>query len=153
MSPQTLGIIESIKQLKARYFRALDTKDWPLMKTCLASKCIARYDGGKYSFEGCDNIVRFFRSYMDDPQRIFLHQGHHPEITLISDNEARGIWYLQDTVIDLNKQTTLRGAGFYHDEYLLINNSWYISGTGYERTFEEIEERQRITITYNRFAR
>lgn len=149
----TLEVIESIKQLKARYFRALDTKDWPLMKTCLASQCIAKYDGGKYSFEGRENIARFFSSYMDDPNLIFMHQGHHPEITIINSTKAKGIWYLQDMVINLNNQTTLQGAGFYHDEYILEDDIWYISATGYERTFEEISERKNITTTFNRFTR
>ena len=134
--------IESIKQLKARYFRALDSKDWELMKSCLAENCVAKYDGGKYSFEGREGIVECFSSYMDDPKLIFLHQGHHPEITILNESEATGIWYLQDIVISLENNTTLRGAGFYHDKYIKINNNWLISSTGYERTFEEIEERK-----------
>ena len=143
--------IEMIKQLKARYFRALDSKDWTLMKTCLAEHCTAKYDGGKYSFEGREGIVQFFSSYMNDPQLIFMHHGHHPEINIINKNEASGIWYLQDIVINLENNTTLRGAGFYHDEYIKQNDQWLINSTGYERTFEEIEERKHTTISFNRF--
>ncbi len=146
-----LQTIETIKQLKARYFRALDSKDWGLMKTCLAEHCIAKYDGGKYTFEGRDGIVDFFSSYMDDPKLIFMHHGHHPEITIINENEASGIWYLQDIVISLENNTTLRGAGFYHDKYIKLGDAWLINATGYERTFEEIEERKNTTISFNRF--
>ena len=148
---ESFTAIEAIKQLKARYFRALDSKEWDLMKTCLADECIAKYDGGKYSFEGRDGIVEFFSSYMDDPKLIFMHQGHHPEIELISESEATGIWYLQDIVINLNNNTTLRGAGFYHDKYIKIEDKWHIIETGYERTFEEIEERKHTTMSFNRF--
>jgi len=146
-----LQTIETIKQLKARYFRALDSKDWPLMKTCLTEHCTAEYDGGKYSFEGRDGIIEFFSSYMDDPQLIFMHQGHHPEINITSESEATGIWYLQDIVISLENNTTLRGAGFYHDQYRKIDDEWLICATGYERTFEEIEERTNTTISFNLF--
>ena len=146
-----LQTIEIIKQLKSRYFRALDSKDWGLMKTCLSEHCTAQYDGGKYSFEGREGIVQFFSSYMDDPKLIFMHHGHHPEINIINETQATGIWYLQDIVISLENNTTLRGAGFYHDEYIQVDGEWLINVTGYERTFEEIEERKNTTISFNRF--
>lgn len=147
-----LHSIEAIKQLKARYFRALDCKQWSLMQDCLAAHCTARYDGGKYSFSGRDEIVGFFRTFMDDPQLIFMHQGHHPEITVIDDNNAEGIWYLQDKVINLHNNTILNGAGFYHDRYVRVDGQWLISETGYQRTFEETEQRDLIHLGYNRFA-
>lgn len=143
--------IEAIKQLKSRYFRALDSKDWDLMKSCLSPDCIARYDGGKYSFNGREHIVQFFSSYMGNPKLIFMHHGHHPEITVTDKSNATGIWYLQDVVINLENNTTLRGAGFYHDTYVCIEQQWLISETGYERTFEEIEERHNIKMNFNRF--
>ena len=145
--------LEAIKRLKHTYFRALDTKDWALMRTCLSEECIARYDGGKYSFDGRENIVGFLGQYMDPPTMITLHQAHHPEIDIISADKATGIWYLQDMVIDLKNNTTLRGAGFYHDEYIKRDGHWQISITGYERTFEEIEKRSdAIKLNHNRFA-
>lgn len=143
--------IELIKQLKARYFRALDSKLWPLMAECLTEDCVAKYDGGKYSFNGREQIVSFFSQYMGNPQLIFMHQGHHPEITIESTTSATGIWYLQDTVINLDNQTTLRGAGFYHDRYSKINGQWQIQETGYERTFEETQPRGDTTLNFNRF--
>lgn len=147
-----LQAIEQIKQLKARYFRALDSKDWPLMQTCLAPQCTASYDNGKYRFTGREQIVAFFQSFMADPQLIFMHHGHHPEITVIDNSNASGIWYLQDMVINLHKNTTLHGAGFYHDRYVCVDGQWLISETGYQRTFEEIHLRTDVRLRYNRFA-
>lgn len=147
-----LQAIEQIRQLKARYFRALDSKEWALMESCLAEDCIACYDGGKYSFSGREQIVTFFRSWMDDPQLIFMHHGHHPEITVTNADNATGIWYLQDKVINLHKQTTLHGAGFYHDRYVKVNHQWFIAETGYQRTFEEIHPRTDVSLRYNRFT-
>lgn len=151
---QNLEQYELIKRVKYRYFRALDTNDWALMKECLSDDCIAKYDGGKYSFEGRAKIIDFFNTYMGRSTLITLHQAHHPEIELISENEASGIWYLQDLVIDLESNTTLRGAGFYHDEYQNIDGKWLIKATGYERTYEEIEPRSdEMRVTNNMFMR
>jgi hypothetical protein len=37
----------------------------------------------------------------------------------------------------------LHGAGFYFDEYVKVGGRWLIKTTGYERTFEQIEVRDR----------
>ena len=146
--------IELIKRLKYKYMRALDLKDWDELAECLAEDAASNYDSGKYSFEGKKNIVDFLKKYMDRPTQITQHHAHHPEIDLTSDTSAKGIWYLQDIVIDLDSNTTLRGAGFYHDEYERINGQWKIKLTGYIRTYEEIEERNdKIKLTTNFFSR
>jgi hypothetical protein len=46
-----------------------------------------------------------------------MHHGHTPEIEIVDDNNATGIWYLNDLVIDLKSNTQLSGAAIYHDEY------------------------------------
>ncbi len=146
--------LEKIKQLKYRYFRALDTNNWELMRECLTEDCCARYDSGKYSFDGRDNIITFLDEGMSSPQMITLHQAHHPEIDIIDDNNATGTWYLQDMVISTEYNFTLRGAGFYHDKYRKVDGEWKISTTGYDRTFEEVEERSdKMQITNNMFTR
>lgn len=150
---QALLELEAIKRLKAKYFRVLDTKDWAQMRECLHKDCVARYDGGKYSFDGCDRIIAFFSQYLDAPTKITLHQAHHAEIDLIDETRATGIWYLQDMVIDMDNNTTLRGAGFYSDEYVKVDGKWQIKVTGYERTFEEVEQRSAaVKLTHNMFA-
>ena len=50
---------------------------------------------------------------------------------------------LADRVIDSapGHEVTIRGAGFYRDEYRKRDDGWKISHTGYVRTFAEIESR------------
>ena len=152
MSNDTLEI-EAIKQLKYRYFRALDSKNWTLMGECLTNDATAHYDSGKYSFDGKEKILSFFREFMDSPSKIPQHHGHHPEITITSQTTAEGVWYLQDFFIDLDAGTTLRGAGFYSDQYVKIDGQWKIKSTGYERTYEEIEQRSpNVKITRSMYA-
>lgn len=147
---EKLIVLEDLKKLKYRYFRAVDLNDWDLLKTCMTEDCVARYDGGKYSCDGIDDLLKFLSS-MNGPHLLSTHQGHHPEIEIESADTAKGVWYLQDMVINVNDNTTLRGAGFYEDHYVKQNGAWKIKYTGYERTYEEIEQRddKRMKITFN----
>ena len=93
--------IEAIKQLKARYQRAVDTKDWELMRSVLAEDAVSVYNSGKHSYEGRENIVAF----LSDPKGlgntdiVSMHHAHTPEIEITSDTTAIGTWYLEDFVI------------------------------------------------------
>jgi hypothetical protein len=131
--------IEHIKQLKARYFRSLDTNNWELFADTLTEDCVARYSGGEYSFEGRDSIVGFMATNMSGDKFLSMHNGHHPEIELTGASTADGIWYLEDTVIMLEAGTRLYGTGIYTDKYVKIDNQWKISETSYERIFECVE--------------
>ncbi|HXC51129.1 MAG TPA: nuclear transport factor 2 family protein [Candidatus Limnocylindrales bacterium] len=133
--------LEAIRQLKYRYFRALDCKDWDALASTLAEDATTSYDNGRYAFEGRAAILEFLRGALGSPNMISMHHGHHPEIELTGDSSARGTWYLEDMVIFREANTVLRGAAFYSDEYVRIDGEWKIRSTGYERTFEEIELR------------
>jgi hypothetical protein len=139
MSP--LEEIESIKKLKYKYFRCLDSKRWAELAECFAPDATSSYDGGKYSFQGRAQILGFLEAALGRPTMITLHQGHHPEIELTSPTTATGTWYLEDQVIDAKRNTTLRGAAFYHDEYVKLDGAWKLQSTGYVRTFEEVQDR------------
>jgi len=145
--------IELIKRLKYKYMRALDTNNWEELRDCFSEDAVSNYDSGKYSFEGRENIIAFLKQFMDRPTQVTQHHAHHPEIDITSDTTAKGIWCLQDFVIDLDANITLRGAGIYHDEYEKVDGEWKIKLTGYNRIYEEIEERSdRVKLTKNMFA-
>ncbi len=137
-----LAAIEAIKQLKYRYFRFLDSKKWDEMAACFTSDARSWYDSGKYSFEGVDAIMAFLRDSLSDPDVISLHQGHHPEISIIDADRATGYWYLEDRIFFTKQKMMLWGAAFYEDEYRLVGGDWKIASTGYHRTFEEIQSRE-----------
>jgi hypothetical protein len=133
--------IEAIKQLKYRYFRCLDSKRWAELAECFAPDATSSYDSGKYSFQGRDQILGFLEGALGQPSTITMHHGHHPEISLTSPTTATGTWYLEDQVIDAKRNTMLRGAAFYHDEYVKLGGAWKLQSTGYVRTFEEVQNR------------
>ncbi len=148
--------IEAIKRLKYKYFRCLDTKRWDEMRECFTEDATSAYSSGKYSFQGREQILKFLIDAMDRPTVLSAHHGHHPEIELTSATTAVGVWALSDTFIDLHAGVTVRGAAYYRDDYVKVNGQWKIKATGYERTFEEVENRADIPslqITENRFTK
>ncbi len=137
-----LAEIEAIKQLKYKYFRCLDSKNWDEMAECFTPDARSWYDSGKYSFDGAESIMKFLRDSLSDPNIISLHHGHHPEIELTGRATAKGIWYLEDRLYFTTQKLMLWGAAFYEDEYAKVDDRWRIKSTGYHRTFEEIQPRE-----------
>jgi len=146
-----LDEIEAIKQVKYRYFRALDCKQWEALGETLSEDATTAYDSGKYSFQGRTAILGFLRDALGSRRVISLHHGHHPEIELTGESTARGTWYLEDTVFFLDANLVLHGAGFYNDEYVKIADAWKIRSTGYERTFEYMETLEKPLEMRTRF--
>jgi hypothetical protein len=146
--------IEAIKRLKYRYLRCLDQKRWAELATCFTPEAKSSYGDGKYAFDGRDAIMRFLESSM--PRTMLTsHRVHHPEIELTSATTATGVWALDDVVIETRGGFTVRGAGFYRDEYIKVDGEWKICATGYERIYEEVESRKdrpSLRLTANMFA-
>ncbi len=143
---ETIAAIEEIKQLKYRYLRCLDTKDWEGLSETLSPDAASWYDSGKYSYDGREAILAFLKESLGDSRIVSRHQGHHPEIELTGDSTARGHWYLEDMVIFGNMGdgggTELTGAAFYEDEYVKVDGRWWIARTGYRRTYEQFASRE-----------
>jgi SnoaL-like domain len=111
---QQLLDLEQIKQLKYRYFRCFDTADMAGIAAVFHPDVTLEVNGGVYRFriEGRDKYLNMVRDGAHS-EMIMQHNGHHPEIELISATEARGIWYLQDAVWEFRRSRrsrTLRSA-------------------------------------------
>lgn len=135
---ETLPAIESIKQLKARYCRYLDTKDWAAWRTIFADDFVSDTSeaGGKL-IAGADEFVAFTRRALGRPTQPTAHQVHTPEIELTSATTARGIWALQD-VVRFGPGVTLVGYGHYHETYEIIAGQWLIKSSKLTRLREDI---------------
>lgn len=146
---QELVEIEAIKQLKARYQRAVDTKDWELMRSVLAPDARSVYSDGKHAYEGREEIVEFLSSPkgLGNTAIQSMHHAHTPEIEITGETSARGRWYLEDFVLTAIPSdwaphgTVMHGTGIYIDEYVKIDGRWHIQQTGYERIFEDFQPR------------
>ncbi len=132
--------IEAIKRLKYKYLRCVDTKNWEELAQCFTPDATTSYSGGKYKFEGIDAIMGFLKEGLNK-DRPTMHQVHHPEIELTSPTTAKGVWALQDYVIDLKSNTSSRSAAFYSDDYVKLDGQWKIQSTGYQYVFMEAWDR------------
>ena len=133
---QRLVDIEEIKQLKARYWRCIDTKSFDELSTVFAEDPIFDYRQAvrdpvsgtpegvteQDPVEGLDNIIREVGSALAIAQS--AHQGHMPEIEVLSDTSAKGMWPFEDYV--LNGDFEFKGYGHYVEAYEKIDGAWRI---------------------------
>lgn len=150
--------IEDIRQLKYRYFRTLDLKDWDAFGDCLAADVVTRYGthamGEPVHYQGRDAVVDFMRTNLDNGI-ITTHIASHPEIVIDSDTTAHGSWVFEDTVI-VPDHAMIRGSGYYADTYRKDEDgSWRIASTGYQRIYEalvSLEDMPSFKLLANRWA-
>ncbi len=116
--------IEAIKQLKARYFRTMDTKDWSAMRDQFCDDVVMdSTDSGGEILTGADRCIEFLKGTIGDV--ITVHHGHTPEIELASATTARGIWAIED-MLQWPDGRTLHGFGHYHESYEKVDGTWRI---------------------------
>ena len=132
----TLLEIEAIKQLKARYCRYLDTKDWEAWRGIFADDFLSDTSqaGGKV-IRGADDFVAYVRKTLEKQPTV--HQVHAPEIELTSATTARGIWALND-VVRLAPGLNLDGYGHYDETYVKIAGRWRITSSKLTRLRTDI---------------
>ncbi|PRC42778.1 DUF4440 domain-containing protein [Mycobacterium sp. ITM-2017-0098] len=128
--------IEAIKQVKARYCRYLDTKDWSSWRSLFTDdfRSDTAQAGGKV-IVGADDFVAFTRRNLGD--RATVHQVHAPEIELTSPTTARAVWALED-VVRLRPGVNLRGYGHYRESYEKVDGRWLITESTLTRLREDI---------------
>jgi uncharacterized protein (TIGR02246 family) len=116
--------IEAIKQLKARYFRTLDTKDLDGYRRVFTDDVVMDTSAsGGGVIEGIDAFLAFLQEALADA--VTVHQGHMPEIEITSDTTATGIWALHDIII-WPTGMRLDGYGHYHETYEKGADGWRI---------------------------
>lgn len=136
MTEAELVEIESIKQLKARYCRLLDTKDWSAWRAIFTDDFLSDTSeaGGKV-IEGADEFVAFTRRSLRNQATV--HQVHAPEIEVTSATTARGVWALED-VVRFGPAVNLRGYGHYHETYDKAEGQWRIKSSKLTRLREDV---------------
>jgi hypothetical protein len=130
--------LDSIKQLKARYCRHLDAKDWQAWRAVFADDFVSDTSAaGGAVIMGADDFVAFTRKNIGRRSQPTVHQVHAPEIELTSDTTARGVWALHD-VVRLAPGVNLNGYGHYHETYEKRDGHWRITSSTLTRLREDI---------------
>ncbi len=130
-----------ISQVKARYCRALDTKDWDMLEDLFTEDFVLDVSGsgGPAPISGRDAVMPFIKESL--AEAITAHQVHLPEIDLNGD-EAKVIFAMQDRVIwgaPKNGYSSLTGYGQYHERYVRQNGQWKIASSRLTRLDLDME--------------
>ena len=130
---EQLSAIEEIKQLKSRYFRLMDTKQWDEWRTIFTDDMVQITDitvpdaNGEVMqnqpINGGDEMVACVSKLLQNFKTV--HHGHMFELIALSDETAEGIWAMEDIVETPNGK--LQGYGHYHEKYAKVNGQWRIS--------------------------
>ena len=136
----TQSDLDQIHQLKARYFRLMDTKDWDgLREVFTPDVCIDTTEDSGTVIDGVDTYLPFLSSQIGDVTT--AHHGHMPEINVVDENTATGIWAMEDELWwpEGSPIKYLHGYGHYHETYVRTTSGWKISSlklTRLHRIFE-----------------
>ncbi len=126
----------AIANLKARYCRHLDTKDWAGYASLFTEDVVIDTTGsGGPRMEGLDAAVASIRASLDAATTV--HQVHAPEIEIDGD-EARAVWAMQDRLTWPNGRK-IDGAGHYHERYVREDGAWKIAESRLTRLFVDMQ--------------
>jgi uncharacterized protein (TIGR02246 family) len=127
----------AICELKARYCRSLDTKDWESYAAVFTEDAVLDTTAaGGPRFVGRDAAVAGVRAAVE--RAITTHHVHNPEITVDGD-EAHAIWAMQDRNI-WPEGRMLLGFGHYHERCVRRNGAWKIAESRLTRLNTEMSE-------------
>jgi hypothetical protein len=143
---ERLAAIEEIRQLKAKYWRGVDSGDGDLVRSILAEDCVLDYLGcctdpatGVDHMPEMNVVLRGRDSWISDafegPRVVTVHQGHQHEITVTGAAAAEGIWYFTDRFFMPAGApfSRLVGYGTYHETYEKAADGWKLKTTRIER--------------------
>ncbi|CAN5286047.1 nuclear transport factor 2 family protein [soil metagenome] len=145
MDSAALTHLEAIRQLKARYLRFVDTKAWSDLRALFTEDATLHFTQRDFGPEPADEAIERI-SRMLVPGVISVHRTTNPEITLIDDRRATGIWPMTDLLrfpADSDNSfglLWLNGHGYYHEDYVRSDEGWRIAAMRLDRTLVESEQ-------------
>ena len=145
--------MEEIKQLKARYYRCMDTKDWQGLAKVFAPDAIfdlrevgsvrhpltgawePPYAGEERVFRGHAAVLQMIRDAVS--QLITVHHGHMGEVEITGETTARGVWAMEDIIRSPPgaPRVWMQGFGHYHETYVRLEDGWKIETTRITRLY------------------
>ena len=127
---QKLEAVEAIREMMARRVRCLDEKDWTGFAACYADDAVSYSfvspDTPEDKVVGAQEIARRVAAVLDGVTTV--HQIHLPEIEVLSEDRARGIFPLNDILsrVQDGKRHWMRAYGHYRQSYKKVDGRWLI---------------------------
>jgi hypothetical protein len=126
---QRLEDLEEIRALKARYLACCDRKDPAGMRACFADGPVHIDYGAVGTFDRAEALVKVYTEIACHDHMVEMHHGMNPQIELLGESQARGIWSLHYFLINLQTRGITQLAGYYEDEYRKDAGAWRITRT------------------------
>jgi hypothetical protein len=123
--------IEEIKQLKARYCRLIDTRDYDALASVFC-KDVEFVMGEAGVAHGRELLIGWLREVLANVTTI--HHGHGHEVTIDSATEAHGIQAFEDYARSGGIEIA-HGAGLYTEVYRVEDGAWRIAEIKQSRFF------------------
>ena len=130
---QELLARQHIMEVKARYCRFLDTRDWEAFGALFTEDAVldVRQDTGLEPFEGRAAIVATVQAAVAHSRS--SHQVHNPEMRFDGPDAADVVWVMQDRVVwekgksPIPTASGITGYGHYHERYVQLGAIWFIA--------------------------
>lgn len=139
--------IEQIRDLKARYCRLADTKQWDeLVATLFTEDAVFRFfdvDGNLANEVRAAGFATTIGGRVGAGQPI--HHVFSHEITFSGDDSAAAVWAMEDRIFHDRQAhpeapfTAMHGYGHYHERYRRVGGRWRIAGFDLTRLRLEID--------------
>ena len=127
---EKLQAIEDIRNLKARYFRLMDTKQWDALVDVFTPDMKVLSPNGDVWMDGGPAFAASLRTSLENS--VSVHQGFMGEIDILDSDNARGIWSMQDVIEWEDRHPregwkSIVGRGHYHETYRRLDGQWRIA--------------------------
>lgn len=145
MAADTHTDLDRIRELKARYARYADTKQWKKVADLFTDDAVMRFrdvDGNLSNEVTAAEFARTIGERVGAGQPI--HHMFSHEVTFSSDTTAEGVWAMEDLIFHDREAhpeapfSFMHGFGHYHDTYRKVDGEWRISGSELTRLRMEI---------------
>lgn len=122
----------AIRDLKSRYWCAVDMQDIDTIRECLLGDADIDMEGVGV-MTGAE-FVEFVERNGCKPGMYNLHAGLNPVIRVGDDGAASGEWNSWFSGIDTGSRTMIQMSGVYKDRYRLVDGGWKIAAMNFRQT-------------------
>lgn len=126
---QKLEDDRAIRDLKARYLRAADTKNVDMMRDCFIPDAVIAFEGFPI-FTARNAFIDIYRTMACVPGIFDIHHGANGVVTFEGSHRATGQWSLLFHNINLEARTLTQMGVEYDDIYVKSDDGhWYMAET------------------------
>lgn len=127
---ERLAAIEDIRQLKARYFRLMDTKQWSALEDVFTRDMKVLTPDGRLWLCGGAAYAQSLRTSLE--HAVSCHRGLTGEIEIHDAQNASAVWAVQDVITwetahPREGWKAITGRGHYHDTCRIEDGAWRIA--------------------------